>query len=314
MPILQFVKRTRQLFFHTLCGLRAARAPFVTASVIPFIAGSGLGGEIRIGVMLLGLVAVCLVHLSANFINDYADSRSGADWLDTDYHGGLFGGSKLIQEQVLSEKFYLRASLLCGIFAGAAVIVLTAVGKNLFLPFLFAFSFFLGWAYSEPPLRLSYHRLGEAAVFLAFGPLPVLTGYLIQSGTQPENIGRALILGVPFGLFTVSLLLINEIPDRLTDLTARKYNIINSIAEDHAWKAYALVITAGIGIISALTATGLLPPPALLAITGLIPAWRVVSLLNQHQADKQHLLLASRLSLLTATSIQLIVTGSIWLF
>ena len=46
----------------------------------------------------------------ANMLNDYADSGSGADAQDPRYFG-FFGGTKLIQDKVFSEKFFLAAGV-----------------------------------------------------------------------------------------------------------------------------------------------------------------------------------------------------------
>jgi 1,4-dihydroxy-2-naphthoate octaprenyltransferase len=101
--------------------IRALRLPFILASILPFIAGSLFARPHENGVgFLLGLITVGYTHLSANLINDYADSRSGADWKNRQYYG-LFGGSKLIQEGVLDEGFYLGAAVFFAALAGMCV-------------------------------------------------------------------------------------------------------------------------------------------------------------------------------------------------
>jgi 1,4-dihydroxy-2-naphthoate octaprenyltransferase len=41
----------------------------------------------------------------------------------------------------------------------------------------------LGWSYHGPPLRFAYRGLGELDVVVCYGPLVVLSVYLIQTGT-----------------------------------------------------------------------------------------------------------------------------------
>ena len=73
--------------------IRALRLPFITASILPFIAGSLLAqDDFSFLMFFLGLLTVVMTHLGANLINDYSDSRSGADWKDNKFYG-LFGGS-----------------------------------------------------------------------------------------------------------------------------------------------------------------------------------------------------------------------------
>lgn len=60
---------------------------------------------------ILGLISVAGMHLGANLINDYADSLSGADWQDRQFWK-FFGGSKFIQEGILSPQWYLVSAIL----------------------------------------------------------------------------------------------------------------------------------------------------------------------------------------------------------
>jgi 1,4-dihydroxy-2-naphthoate octaprenyltransferase len=56
--------------------IRALRLPFIVVSILPFIYGSLIERRgFNYGGFLLGLSAVISTHLSANLINDYADSR-----------------------------------------------------------------------------------------------------------------------------------------------------------------------------------------------------------------------------------------------
>ena len=104
--------------------IRALRLPFTTASVLPFIAGSLLAkATFGIGPFILGLISVVMTHLGSNLINDYADSKSGADWQDKKFYT-FFGGSKLIQEGVFLETFYFWAGIFCFSLASICISLL----------------------------------------------------------------------------------------------------------------------------------------------------------------------------------------------
>ena len=201
---------------------RALRLPFTAASVLPYLAGSLLSAESSFHPVrfVLGLGAVVFTHLSANAINDYADSKSGADWQDTRWYHGIFGGSKLIQEGRLSERFYYGTAVLLGGLAAVSVLALCLwIGTG--TPFLFyVLVLALAWAYSQPPLKLSYRRLGEAAVFVLFGPVATMGGRYIQTGVFPDVSG--LLLSLPFGFLTTAILFVNEVPDFAGDQAAGK--------------------------------------------------------------------------------------------
>lgn len=191
--------------------VRALRLPFLAASCFPFIFGSLIEREgFNFTGFFLGLVAVAAAHLSANLINDYFDSRSMADWQDRRFFG-FFGGSKLIQEGVFTENFYLKASLLSAVVSFIALLILAFILNNFLVLIVFCVVIVLSWQYTAKPLSFSYKGLGELFIFLFFGPVTVMGGYFIQTGLFPEM--KSFILGLPFGFFTLAILLSNEIAD-----------------------------------------------------------------------------------------------------
>jgi 1,4-dihydroxy-2-naphthoate octaprenyltransferase len=170
--------------------IRALRLPFITASVLPFILGSFLNhsGFLWIN-FILGLMCVVFTHLGSNLINDYADSRSGADWQDKNFYK-FFGGSKLIQEGIFSEKFYLLAGMLCFSIAILCVLILAVLFNSFLILGFYFLVLFLGFSYSHKPLRLSYNMLGEITIFVLFGPALVMGGYFVKKRTLINLTGR----------------------------------------------------------------------------------------------------------------------------
>ena len=73
---------------------RALRLPFTNASILPYIFGSLIVKErFNFLTFCLGLAAAVGMHLSSNLMNDYADSKSSADWQDKKFYG-FFEGVK----------------------------------------------------------------------------------------------------------------------------------------------------------------------------------------------------------------------------
>ena len=219
--------------------IRALRLPFLSASVLPFLVGSRLAaGEVRVLPLILGLSCVAGTHLGANMINDYADSRSGADWRDRRYYG-FFGGSKLIQEGVLSERFYLRAASLFFALGAGSALALAWIQQRILILLAYGLIGFLAWSYSQPPLRLAYRRLGEAAVFLLFGPALVVGGAYLQTGIFAD--ARSVLVSLPLGLLTVAILYANEVPDYPDDATSGKATGIGWSGPAQAYAVYAAI-------------------------------------------------------------------------
>ncbi|MFH1354822.1 MAG: prenyltransferase [Candidatus Omnitrophota bacterium] len=218
---------------------RALRLPFVTASILPFIFGSFIEREdFNVLGFILGLIAAISVHLSANLINDYADSKSGADWQDRKFYK-FFGGSKLIQEKVFSEKFYLQLGIALAFLSLFSVILLALVLRSPSVIIYYLIIIFLGWSYSVKPLQLSYRRLGEPVLFVLFGPALVMGGYFIQTGVFPDL--RSFMLSLPFAFLVTLILFVNEIPDFTEDKRAFKFNWVSFVGLKQAFVIYYLL-------------------------------------------------------------------------
>lgn len=290
---------------------RALRLPFTTASALPFIFGSLFApGPLAQPVFWLGLVAVVAAHLGANLINDYADSRSGADWGDKRSYN-FFGGSKLIQEGVLSEKWYLIFATLFSLVSAFAIILAGLVLGTPVVLYAAAFAILLSWAYSTKPLALSYRRLGELVIFVLFGPVPVMGGYYLQTGVFPDL--ASFLVSLPFGFLTAAILYANEIPDYDTDRAAGKHNLANSLPREKSYIGYVALSLLGLASVVLAVSLGLLSAWALLALVALLLISKAARVLKNHPADKLRLIESAKLSIGVQTLAGLILIGTVLL-
>ncbi len=285
--------------------IRALRLPFITASVLPFVFGSLINKTQFSGLKFgLGLSAVVSMHLFANLLNDYADSKSGADWQDKKFYG-FFGGSKLIQEGVFSEKFYLGLAIFFAVISLSSVIALTILLNDLRTVFLFAIIIGLAFSYSAKPLQLSYHRLGELAVFLLCGPALVMGGYFIQTGIFPDL--ESFVLSIPFGMLVAMILFANEVPDYLGDIKAKKFNIVSIVKPKNAFIIYILMVLMIFSAIFYGVIFGYLSLVALFSFLLIIPMIEAMNILRGHYTDKSMLIKASQLTIMVHTLASIIL-------
>jgi 1,4-dihydroxy-2-naphthoate polyprenyltransferase len=275
--------------------IRALRLPFVTASAFPFIFGSFIVGQ-RIDPVKfsLGLIAVVFAHLSANLINDYADSRSRVDWQDKQFFG-FFGGSKLIQEGVFSEQFYLKLTFLCGCISACAVAALAIISKSAFIIPLFVIILFLSWSYSAQPLRFSYRGLGEVGIFILFGPVAVMAGYFLQTGIFPDF--KSFFLSLPFGFLTTAILYANEIPDLREDRKAGKRTWAGIVGQGRAYMLYCILMGLAFLSVALNVMAGYLTPAAFLSFPVILIAARAARILKRYPGDKIKLVESSKLTI-----------------
>jgi 1,4-dihydroxy-2-naphthoate octaprenyltransferase len=290
---------------------RALRLPFITASILPFIAGSLLvKNSFSILRFFLGCLAVVFTHLSANLLNDYADSKSKADWQDKRFYG-FFGGSKLIQEHIFSEKFYLNLAFVFSVLAMVSILALAILLKNILIVAIFLFIIFLAWSYSHNPLQFSYRRLGEIIIFLLFGPALVMGGYFIQTSIFPTKAG--FFLSLPFGFLTTAILYINEIPDLPSDMQVGKLTWVSLLGAKKAFIGYAvLVYCAFLSIISCI-AFGYLSHFSLVSVIFIALAIKAMGIAKKFPDDKMKLIESSKLTIAMQVLVSIILILDLFL-
>jgi len=291
--------------------VRALRLPFLSASILPFIFGSLYAkGYFRLAGFLLGFGAVAATHISANVANDYADSKSGADWQEKKFYK-FFGGSKLIQEQVFSETFFKYIAQVAACIAVFCVVGLSFVLSDCRVIGYYLAILVLGWSYSCKPLQFSYRRLGECIIFLTFGPAIVMGGYFIQTGLFPNM--KSFLLSVPFGIFTTAILYANEIPDYGDDTRVNKMTWVSIVGVERAYALYWLLITIGFISMAALIQLRYVSIWALGAFIGIIPAIRAAGILKHHYRDKTKLVVSSQLTIALQTMVSVIMIVALFL-
>jgi 1,4-dihydroxy-2-naphthoate polyprenyltransferase len=207
-------------------GFLATRPPFLIASVLPVLVGTAWASAAfhRFDGLLfaLALAATLLAHAATNVYNDVGDDTIGADDSNTGRIYPFTGGSRFIQTGLLSRAEMRRLAIaLCisALLIGAILASLRGPG----VIFLGAAGLSLGLLYSMPGAQLSARGVGEAAVGLGLGVLPVLGAVWLQTGFVDFG---ALILCIPVSCWVTAILIINEVPDVDSDRHARKRTLV----------------------------------------------------------------------------------------
>ncbi len=249
----------------------ATRPMFFTASILPVLLGTIVGAKAAATVdwaaFALALASVVCVHAAVNVFNDVFDFKSGADAINTGRVHPFTGGSRFIQNGVMTpaEMAVLAYVLL---LAGAAFGVLLFAAKGAGVLAFGAAGVALGLLYSIPPVALSGRGLGEAAVGVGFGVLPVMGGAWLQGGALAD---RALLLSLPLGCWIAAVLIANEIPDAAADAAAGKRTLAVRLGPRGARILYGAVQGAAFLVLLAGVLQGRLPAwglaiPALLLV------------------------------------------------
>jgi len=207
-------------------GFLATRPPFFVASVMPVLVGTAWASATfhRFDGLLFGLAlsATVLAHAATNVYNDVGDDLIGADAENTGRIYPYTGGSRFIQTQLMSRSQMTRLA----IGLGMAVLVLGALlavlrGPGVILLGLTGLG--LGLLYSLPGAQLSARGIGEAAVAIGLGALPVLGAVWLQA----ERIDSgALLISLPVSAWVAAILIMNEVPDTEADRRANKRTLV----------------------------------------------------------------------------------------
>jgi 1,4-dihydroxy-2-naphthoate octaprenyltransferase len=258
----------------------ATRPAFLIASILPVLVGTVWADTAfhRFDGLLFGLAlaATLLAHAATNVYNDVSDDLIGADPGNTDRIYPYTGGSRFIQAGLLSRRqmTHLAVGLCAGaLVVGAALAVLRGPGVIL----LGAAGLALGLLYSLPGAQLSARGIGEAAVALGLGVLPVLGAVWLQTGFVDSG---ALLLCIPVSCWVAAILVINEVPDADADRRARKRTLVVRWGSGGARVIYRSLTVIALGASAAAIARHVLPlwysvPAVALAGLGMLAAHRI---------------------------------------
>jgi len=249
--------------------LKELRAEFLTASVMPVVVSAliarhetGLFDPLLFALTLAGAV---FLHLGTNVANDYYDNRSGTDVVNRDFVRPFTGGSRLIQEGLITPRAVLTLAIVL-FAAGAAVgVVLTALAGPVIL-LLAAAGIVSGYFYTAPPFKFAHRGFGEFLVGLNFGLLIFIGTYYVQARTVSAG---CIVASLPLTLLVTAIILINEFQDSAADALVGKRTLVVRTGNRSAVWVFGAVAAAAYAPIAAGTVLRIMPPPTLIGLATL---------------------------------------------
>ncbi|MGE5472027.1 MAG: prenyltransferase [Bacteroidota bacterium] len=249
-PLARYVAATRPAFLSvTLIGslIGLATAHFSGYPVDLLKAG-------------LTIFFALVAHAGVNVVNDYYDAQNGSDAANDERQFPFTGGSRFIQNSVLSR----RETGLFGYALLASVIppgIWLAAHSAPALLLIGLAGLLVGWAYSAPPFKLMSRGVGELAITAGWLLVCVGTDF-VQRGTFAA---LPLVAGLPFALHVANILFINQFPDRRADAGAGKRTLVVRLGPATARWGYPLLALFAHGWLLAQVIGGQLPVYALAA-------------------------------------------------
>ena len=164
--------------------LQASRLPSQSYIALPLLLGQVVAARMQgraldlgtlVGVQLFGLLDQLFIVYANDWADQETDRRNRTPTL-------FSGGSRVLVEGRLPARALGLAALVCaGALLALSVGLAVARGAPLLVPLAVA-ALALLWAYSYPPLRLSYRGGGELLQMVGVAGVLPLYGYVAQGG------------------------------------------------------------------------------------------------------------------------------------
>lgn len=285
-PLMRYFVATRPAFLSVtfvgcLLGLATAGLDGVTLS--PLTA-------------TITLLFALFAHGGANVVNDYYDAKSGCDAANDDRVFPFTGGSRVIQNGVLS----LHEAGIFG-YALLAIVIpaglwLTAVSGPGLIGIGLA-GLITGWAYSAPPFKLQSRGLGEYGITAAWLLIVVGSDFVQRHALSFAPVAA----GLGFALLVANVLYINQFPDVNADTQAGKRTLVVRLGVQRARWGYALIALLCYGWVTAMIMLGHLPVVAAISLLPAVASFKAARNLAAHAAQPLALVPGIKLTILAAS-------------
>lgn len=190
-------------------------------SVAGVVAGCGCAAfydSFRIVPAVICLLFAILCQISSNFANEYYDYKAGLDRKGREgFRRGVTEGDITPQAMERATYFCLGLAALLGLsllFFGSLWLIVAGVAIAVF-----------AIGYSTGPYPLSHHGLGDIAVVIFFGLVPVTLTAYVQAGTDAFS-PLVICVALAIGFLAANVLIVNNYRDMEDDKAVGKHTTV----------------------------------------------------------------------------------------
>lgn len=188
---------------------------------------------------VLALIVAIALQIAVNFANDYSDGIRGVD-------KNRVGPPRLVGSGRAAPRTVLTVAIVFfGIAAVAGGILVWRSGEWWLLA-VGAVCFAAAWFYTGGKHPYGYYALGEVAVFVFFGIVPVAGTVYTQTGTV--NL-EGWLGGVAIGAFAAAVLVVNNLRDRERDALSRKRTLAVLLGDRGTRALYVVLMLVPLGLL-----------------------------------------------------------------
>ena len=186
------------------------------------------------------LVFAILAQIAANFGNEYYDFKNGID------KKGRVGFRRGVTEGEIDPDSMKRATFAVLALAAGIGCTMLLYGPW-WLVFVGILIMIFALAYSAGPYPLSHHGLGDIAVVIFFGIIPVTFTCFLQTGSW-EGMGIIIPVSIAVGLLAANVLVVNNYRDMEDDAAVGKRTTVVIFGRKFMSLAYLISGVIGMGV------------------------------------------------------------------
>lgn len=223
--------------------IEAMRLRTLPVSVAGVFAGTGCAimlDSFKPTPALACLVFAILAQIAANFGNEYYDFKNGID------KKGRVGFRRGVTEGEIDPKS-MKAATYSVLALAAAVGCTMLLFGPWWLIIVGVLIMIFALAYSAGPYPLSHHGLGDVAVVIFFGIIPVTFTCFLQTGSW-EGMGIIIPVSIAVGLLAANVLVVNNYRDMEDDAAVGKHTTVVIFGRKFMSLAYLISGVIGMGV------------------------------------------------------------------
>ena len=213
----------------------AVRPKTLPAAIAPVFIGTGMAfgdGAMHLPSALAAVIGAIMIQIATNLVNDYCDFKKGVDTKDRVgpirvTQAGLIAPNVVLMGAVVSFCLAMLAAA-CLIHRAGLVILVIAIASIL-----------SGIFYTAGKRPLGYIGLGEAFVFIFFGPVAVAGTYYVQTLDMNWAVVAA---GLAPGFLSTAILAVNNLRDMEGDRRSGKMTLAVRFGRGFACGEYVACI------------------------------------------------------------------------
>ena len=183
---------------------------------------------------ILAVLGVAFGHLGINLWDDYFDYKKDHQAIrnrlkNSGIRSRTAKCNYLISNEASLRQLFFAASFCC--FAALSIGIIIFAQRGAFILIISGVTALLGFCYSAPPFRFSYHGLGELIIGLVFGPLLMSGVYYAACGNLSPQL---LFLSIPIGLLVANIVYTHSAIDFEADKALNKKTLAILLRQKNA--------------------------------------------------------------------------------